>query len=63
MKLKTRKSVAKRINKKGNIFLRKKAYKGHLLRKKSSSRLRRLSRPSIIHNSDIRALKLMLPYA
>jgi len=62
MKLKTRKSTAKRIHKKGNIFIRKKAYKGHLLRKKSSSRLRRLARSSKIHNSDIRVFKLMLPY-
>ena len=62
MKLKTRKSAAKRINKKGNVFIRKKAYKGHLLRKKSSSRLRRLTRSSKINNSDFRAFKLMLPY-
>lgn len=62
MKLKTRKSAVKRINKKGNVFIRKKAYKGHLLRKKSSSRLRRLARSSKINNSDFRAFKLMLPY-
>lgn len=62
MKLKTRKSAAKRINKKDNIFIRKRAYRGHLLRKKSSNRLRRLARPSKIHNSDIRVFKLMLPY-
>lgn len=62
MKLKTRKSTFKRINKKGNLFIRKKAYKGHLLRKKSSSRLRRLTKLSEIHNSDMRAFKLMLPY-
>ena len=62
MKLKTRKSASKRINKKGNLFIRKKAYKGHLLRKKSSNRLRRLTKLSVIHSSDMEAFKLMLPY-
>lgn len=62
MKLKTRKSAAKRINKKGNLLIRKKAYKGHLLRKKNSNRLRRLGRSSKIHNTDMRVFKLMLPY-
>jgi len=61
MKLKTRKSASKRVKKK-NCFARKKAYKGHLLRKKNSKRLRRLSESSQIHSSDVNAFQLMLPY-
>jgi large subunit ribosomal protein L35 len=63
MKLKTRKSAAKRVNRKNSFFARKNAYKGHLLRRKSGNQLRRLSAPSKIHESDVRAIKLMLPYA
>jgi large subunit ribosomal protein L35 len=63
MKLKTRKSAAKRVKIKKNFLCRKKAYKSHLLRRKNSKRLRRLSEPSIIHSSDIKQFSLMLPYS
>lgn len=63
MKLKTRKAAVKRIKVKKNGFARKKAYKGHLLRKKNGTRLRRLSESSQIHSSDSLAFSLMLPYA
>jgi len=62
MKLKTRKSAAKRIKIKKNCFTRKKAYKGHLLRKKNSTRLRRLSETGKIHFSDLNAFCRMIPY-
>lgn len=62
LKLKTKKSVAKRIKNKNPLFIKKKAYKSHLLRKKSSSQLRRLSTCSFIGISDIKTIKLMLPY-
>jgi large subunit ribosomal protein L35 len=62
LKLKTRKAAAKRINVKKNVLRRKKAYKGHLLRKKNSKQLRGLSRPANIHVSDIKAFEIMLPY-
>ena len=62
MKLKTRKSVAKRIKQKKSYFARKKAYKGHLLRKKSARQLRGLSQSSKIHASDCRSISLMLPW-
>lgn len=62
MKLKTRKSAAKRIRVKKNCLSRKKAYKGHLLRKKNSKRLRRLSEASQIHFSDLNAFFHMIPY-
>jgi large subunit ribosomal protein L35 len=63
MKLKTRKSAAKRIKIKKNCLCRKKAYKGHLLRRKNSKRLRRLSEASVVHASDLSAFSAMLPYA
>lgn len=62
MKLKTRKSAVKRIKVKKNCLARKNAYKGHLLRKKNSKRLRRLSEASQIHFSDFNAFSRMIPY-
>jgi len=62
MKLKTRKSAAKRVIMKKNCISRKKAYKSHLLRRKNSKRLRTLSAPSQIHSSDVSAFYFMLPY-
>jgi large subunit ribosomal protein L35 len=63
MKLKTRKAALKRIKEKKNGFQRKKAYKAHLLRRKNSKRLRRLSEPMMIHSSDLSNFSLMLPYS
>ena len=62
MKLKTRKSAAKRVKAKKNCLARKKAYHGHLLRRKNSKRLRRLTGPSQINDSDLKSFKYMLPY-
>lgn len=63
MKLKTRKSAAKRIKIKKHFFERKKAFKGHLLRNKTAVQLRKLSEPAKINKSDEKAYRLMLPYA
>ena len=63
MKLKTRKSAAKRIKNKKNYFARKKAYKGHLLRRKTTKQLRTLSQPAAIHSADSTNFSLMLPYS
>jgi large subunit ribosomal protein L35 len=62
MKLKTRKSVAKRIKQKATYYARKKAYKGHLLRRKSARQLRALSQIVRIHCADVKAVSRMLPY-
>ena len=62
MKLKTHKSAAKRVKAKKNGFARKKAYKGHLLRRKNSKRLRRLSEASTVHSSDFGTFSRMLLY-
>ena len=62
-KLKTRKAASKRYKVTGNNnFLRRHAYKGHLLMKKSNRQKRKLSQVILVNPSDIKAIKLMLPY-
>lgn len=62
-KLKTRKAAAKRYKVTGTgNFLRRHAYKGHLLMKKSKKQKRKLSQVLCVHKSDTNAIKLMLPY-
>ena len=62
-KLKTRKAALKRYKKTaaGN-FLRRHAYKGHLLMKKSNRQKRKLSQVLCVNINDTNAIKLMLPY-
>lgn len=62
-KLKNRKSALKRVKPKKNCLCRKKAYRGHLLRKKTKKQLRRLSEASQISSSDSKAFQLMIPYS
>jgi len=63
-KLKTRKSAAKRYKITGkNSFLRRHAYKGHLLMKKSNRQKRKLSQVLCVSSNDVNAIKLMLPYS
>ena len=62
-KLKTRKAAAKRYKITGNDnFLRRHAYKGHLLMHKSNRQKRKLSQTICVHPSDVQAIKLMLRY-
>ena len=62
-KLKTRKAALKRYKKTGSgKFLRRHAYKGHLLRKKSNTQKRRLSQTICVNARDSRSIKIMLPY-
>nr|YP_010133640.1 ribosomal protein L35 [Nitzschia supralitorea]QWM93130.1 ribosomal protein L35 [Nitzschia supralitorea] len=62
-KLKTRKAAAKRYKITGtDNFLRRHAYKGHLLMKKSKKQKRKLSQVLCVSPNDTRAIKLMLPY-
>ena len=62
-KLKTRKAAAKRYKVTGNNnFLRRHAYKGHLLMKKSNRQKRKLSQVLLVNENDTKAIKLMLPY-
>lgn len=62
-KLKTRKAAAKRYKITGSDnFLRRHAYKGHLLMKKSKKQKRKLSQIIRVNYSDTKTIKLMLPY-
>ena len=62
-KLKTRKAASKRYKITGNNnFLRRHAYKGHLLMKKSNKQKRKLSQVTLVSERDVHTIKLMLPY-
>jgi large subunit ribosomal protein L35 len=62
-KLKTRKAAAKRYKKTGSDnFLRRHAFKGHLLMKKSNRQKRKLSQVICVSPNDISTINLMLPY-
>lgn len=62
-KLKTRKAAAKRYKVTGSDnFLRRHAYKGHLLMKKSNRQKRKLSQTICVSDNDTKSIKLMLPY-
>ena len=62
-KLKTRKAAAKRYKVTGsNNFLRRHAFKGHLLMKKSNRQKRKLSQKICVNQNDTKSIKLMLPY-
>ena len=62
-KLKTRKAASKRYKVTGNNnFLRRHAFKGHLLMKKSNKQKRKLSQNICVSTHDIKPIKLMLPY-
>ena len=62
-KLKTRKAASKRYKITGNQkFLRRHAFKGHLLMKKSNKQKRKLSQTICVNQNDTKAINLMLPY-
>ena len=62
-KLKTRKAASKRYKITGNSnILRRHAFKGHLLMKKSNKQKRKLSQIISVSNHDNKSIKLMLPY-
>ena len=62
-KLKTRKAALKRYKATGtDNFLRRHAFKGHLLMKKSNRQKRKLSQRLCVNVRDLKAIQLMLPY-
>jgi large subunit ribosomal protein L35 len=63
-KLKTRKSAAKRFKASGSgKFMRRKAFKSHLLEHKSSDVKRGLRKMTEVHETDCERVQLMMPYA
>ena len=63
MKLKTNKSVAKRMRRTGTGKIKmSRANKGHLLTKKSRKRKRGLRRAAYVSKADFQKIRRMLPY-
>ena len=63
-KIKTRRAAAKRFTKTGGgAFRRNKAYKSHILEKKSPKRKRNLRKAALVSEADYGRVKSMLPYA
>ena len=62
-KLKNRKAALKRYKITANkYFLRRHAFKGHLLMKKSNRQKRKLSQIICVKKSDHKKIAIMLPY-
>jgi len=62
-KMKTHRGAAKRIKKTGTgKFKKSKAFKSHILEKKSSKRKRNLRKSNIVCKANEKKLKLLLPY-
>jgi|TARA_B100001027_G_C16003459_1_gene213701 large subunit ribosomal protein L35 len=61
-KLKTRSSAAKRYTKtKTGKIVRRKAFRGHILEKKSQKRKRNLRQKGLVSPGEAKQIKLMLP--
>ena len=62
-KLKTRKAAAKRFRATGSgKIVRRKAFKNHILEKKSTKRKSNLSKMAVVNERDEENVRLMLPY-
>ena len=62
-KMKTTKAAAKRFKKTGTALLkRNKAYKSHILTKKSQKRKRNLRKAAITDATNVKNMKKILPY-
>jgi large subunit ribosomal protein L35 len=62
-KMKTNRSAAKRFRLTGTGKLkRSKAYKSHILTKKSTKRKRNLRRPTMTDETNVKNMKKILPY-
>ena len=62
-KMKTTKAAAKRFKKTGTGLLkRNKAYKSHILTKKSQKRKRNLRKAAVVDSTNLKNIKKALPY-
>ncbi|HZK40235.1 MAG TPA: 50S ribosomal protein L35 [Atribacterota bacterium] len=63
-KMKTHKSSAKRfkVSSSGKI-IRSKAYKSHLLTKKTTKRKRNLRKATTVSSAEVKKVKVLLPYS
>jgi large subunit ribosomal protein L35 len=61
--LKTNRSAAKRFKRTASgKFKRTRAYKGHLLTKKSRNRKRALRKAALVDKTEVAKIRRMLPY-
>ena len=62
-KMKTRRAAAKRFTVTGTGKLkRNKAYKSHILTKKTTKRKRNLRKAAVLDQTNVRSMKRILPY-
>ena len=62
-KLKTKKAAAKRFKKTGSGKLKRmKAYKSHILTKKTTKRKRNLRKATMTDATNVKTMKKILPY-
>lgn len=62
-KMKTKRAAAKRFKVTGTGKLkRNKAYKNHILTKKSRKRKRNLRKPALVDDSNVKTMKKIMPY-
>lgn len=62
-KLKTLRSAAKRFKSTGSGKIkRKQAYHSHILTKKTPKRKRNLRKQSLVHGTDYKRVRRMIPY-
>ncbi len=62
-KLKTKRAAAKRFKLTGTGKLkRNKAYRRHILTKKSAKTKRKLRKPGLVDESNVKTMKKVLPY-
>ena len=62
-KLKTKRAAAKRFKKTGTGELKRmKAYKSHILTKKSAKRKRNLRKATLTDSTNIKTMKKIMPY-
>lgn len=62
-KMKSNRGAAKRFKKTASGFKHKRAFKNHILTKKSPKRIRQLRAKEQVHASDVALVKRMLPYS
>ena len=62
-KMKTKKAAAKRFKVTGTGKLKRyKAYKSHILTKKSQKRKRNLRKSAVVDSTNVKSMKKALPY-
>jgi large subunit ribosomal protein L35 len=63
-KMKTHKSSAKRFKVSGSgKIIRSKAYKSHIMTKKTAKRKRNLRKDTTVSSAEVKKVKVLLPYS